>query len=185
VSAFLSLIYHLAYEDCIVHRFGSDSRCGTVRYPSGGECPDCSLLVGFPSWHTRMFVFSDLVHSSYSCLRSVFLSLTITGSIVNFSKVTVGRPRPGNMPNLVSHPAVDITPSDLISRCMPKPGSVDPTFGLSTSDICTQTDVSLMEDGFRSFLSGHAGCKLTMTTPCIPGVMIASFPQCHSLGLAS
>lgn len=35
-------------------------------------------------------------------------------------------------------------------------GSVDPIFGLSTEAICTQTDLAILKDGFRSFPSGHS-----------------------------
>ncbi|KAF8578002.1 PAP2-domain-containing protein [Ramaria rubella] len=48
--------------------------------------------------------------------------------------------------------------SDLISRCLPIPGSTDHSvWGLSTHSICTQTDANILKDGFRSFPSGHAG----------------------------
>ncbi|TFY52662.1 hypothetical protein EVJ58_g9888 [Rhodofomes roseus] len=67
------------------------------------------------------------------------LSLALAAAITEFTKVTVGRPRP-----------------DLISRCIPKPGSVDPTYGLSDASVCTQTDHYMMEDGWRSFPSGHS-----------------------------
>ena len=64
--------------------------------------------------------------------------------ITNVLKNATGKPRP-----------------DFISRCLPRPGSVDPTpFGLSNSTICTQTDNSIMKDGFRSFPSGHSSCTL-------------------------
>ncbi|KAK7467055.1 hypothetical protein VKT23_004117 [Stygiomarasmius scandens] len=67
----------------------------------------------------------------------LILGLALTGSITQFTKITVGRPRP-----------------DLIDRCQPLNGSVDPTYGLSTDSICTRTD--LLNDGFRSFPSGHS-----------------------------
>jgi len=79
--------------------------------------------------------FWDL-HNSY---LGLLLSLCVTGVITQFTKLTVGRPRP-----------------DVISRCMPPPGSVDPPYGLTTASICTQTDISLLNDGFRSFPSGHS-----------------------------
>ncbi|KAH7914956.1 PAP2-domain-containing protein [Hygrophoropsis aurantiaca] len=69
----------------------------------------------------------------------LILGLVITGAITQFSKITVGRPRP-----------------DLLSRCIPIPGSQDPTYGLSTDAICTQTDTAIMIDGWRSFPSGHS-----------------------------
>ncbi|KAG1756553.1 PAP2-domain-containing protein [Suillus paluster] len=76
----------------------------------------------------------------YHCSAlGLILGLAITGAITQFTKITVGRPRP-----------------DLLSRCMPIPGSHDPTFGLSTDAICTNTDESIMIDGWRSFPSGHS-----------------------------
>ncbi|KAH0346794.1 PAP2-domain-containing protein, partial [Aureobasidium melanogenum] len=63
-------------------------------------------------------------------------AFVITGTLKN----TVGKPRP-----------------DLIDRCQPKAGSIDPSpYGLSNSTICTQTDMSILRDGFRSFPSGHS-----------------------------
>ncbi|KAI0957258.1 hypothetical protein AcW1_005710 [Taiwanofungus camphoratus] len=69
----------------------------------------------------------------------LILSLALAGTVTQFAKITVGRPRP-----------------DLIARCIPKAGSVDPPFGLSTAAICTQTDKYIMTDGWRSFPSGHS-----------------------------
>ncbi|KIN98268.1 hypothetical protein M404DRAFT_854215 [Pisolithus tinctorius Marx 270] len=77
----------------------------------------------------------DFHHSTLGLL----LSYTITGSITQLLKVAVGRPRP-----------------DVISRCQPIPGSVDPVYGLSTVDICTQTVKHILDDGWRSFPSGHS-----------------------------
>ncbi|EIW51708.1 acid phosphatase/Vanadium-dependent haloperoxidase [Trametes versicolor FP-101664 SS1] len=76
------------------------------------------------------------LHTSW---LGLLLSLTITGSITQFVKITVGRPRP-----------------DLIARCIPIAGSVDPPLGLSTVAICTQTDKHMLQDGWRSFPSGHS-----------------------------
>ncbi|KAH7908222.1 PAP2-domain-containing protein [Hygrophoropsis aurantiaca] len=77
----------------------------------------------------------DFHHSTLG----LFLSLALTGSITQTVKVTVGRPRP-----------------DAISRCQPFPGSADPVLGLSTVAICTQTNMAMLEDGWRSFPSGHS-----------------------------
>ncbi|KAH7882700.1 phosphatidic acid phosphatase type 2/haloperoxidase [Phlebopus sp. FC_14] len=77
----------------------------------------------------------DFHHSTLG----LWLSITMTGSITQIVKVTVGRPRP-----------------DLISRCQPPLGSQDPLFGLSTAAICTQTSKHILEDGWRSFPSGHS-----------------------------
>jgi len=63
----------------------------------------------------------------------------MTGAFTQFSKIMAGRPRP-----------------DIIDRCKPIPGSVDPIYQLSTSAICTETDQAILRDGWRSFFSGHS-----------------------------
>ncbi|KAL4067850.1 phosphatidic acid phosphatase type 2/haloperoxidase [Scleroderma yunnanense] len=75
----------------------------------------------------------------HNSLLGLILSLSMAGVITQFSKITTGRPRP-----------------DLLSRCIPISGSQDPTYGLLTDAICTQTDQSIMIDGWRSFPSGHS-----------------------------
>lgn len=69
----------------------------------------------------------------------LILGLALTGSITQFTKITVGRPRP-----------------DIVDRCQPLAGAVDPTFGLSNYTICQQQDNGILRDGFRSFPSGHS-----------------------------
>ena len=119
-------------------------------------------MVGPPYWLAWPYVLSPLnsiaLHWSLMS-RPVLLSLTLTGVVAQAMKITVGRPRP-----------------DLIARCLPKPGSENgPVFGLVTAEICTQTDIFILKDGFRSFPSGHASC---MPTP-------RSIPiQCSDVGFA-
>jgi diacylglycerol diphosphate phosphatase/phosphatidate phosphatase len=69
----------------------------------------------------------------------LILSLSLTGSLTQVVKITVGRPRP-----------------DLIDRCQMDPGLVDPPYGLSNFTICNQLDEAILNDGFRSFFSGHS-----------------------------
>ncbi|KAH0834171.1 phosphatidic acid phosphatase type 2/haloperoxidase [Lanmaoa asiatica] len=92
----------------------------------------------------------DLHHGALG----LWLSITITGSITQIIKVVVGRPRPGGSIVLGWRPV--LIPIDLISRCQPLTGSEDPLLGLSTIDICTQTSKHILEDGWRSFPSGHS-----------------------------
>ncbi|KAF7362630.1 hypothetical protein MVEN_00612000 [Mycena venus] len=76
----------------------------------------------------------------HNSLLGLILGLSITGAVTQFTKITVGSPRP-----------------DLIDRCQPVAGSVDPVYGLSNYTICTSpVDSSIMLDGFRSFPSGHS-----------------------------
>ncbi|EMD38375.1 hypothetical protein CERSUDRAFT_113537 [Gelatoporia subvermispora B] len=76
------------------------------------------------------------LHTSY---LGLILGLGITGTITQFIKLTAGRPRP-----------------DLIARCIPMTGAMDPPLGLSSVAICTQTDTHIIDDGWRSFPSGHS-----------------------------
>lgn len=70
----------------------------------------------------------------------LFMGFTITGVVTQVVKMGVGRPRP-----------------DMLSRCQPYEGAHDaPVYGLSNYTICTQTDAHLLNDGFKSFPSGHS-----------------------------
>ncbi|KIO28196.1 hypothetical protein M407DRAFT_243150 [Tulasnella calospora MUT 4182] len=70
----------------------------------------------------------------------LILSVGLTGTITNIVKITAGRPRP-----------------DLISRCQPGRNADNALiFGLADASICTQTDIKILRDGFRSFFSGHS-----------------------------
>ncbi|KAF5386621.1 hypothetical protein D9615_001890 [Tricholomella constricta] len=65
----------------------------------------------------------------------LILGLALTGSITQFAKITVGH---------------------VIDRCQPPVGTVDPPFGLTSWQVCTQIDAKILRDGFRSFPSGHS-----------------------------
>ena len=77
------------------------------------------------------------MHDLHHGLLGLFLSLSLTSMLTEILKITVGRPRP-----------------DFIDRCQPMEGSVDPIYGLSNFKICTRTD--LLNEGFKSFPSGHS-----------------------------
>ncbi|QKX63305.1 uncharacterized protein TRUGW13939_10474 [Talaromyces rugulosus] len=70
-------------------------------------------------------------------LLALISSLMTTPLITDIIKNTVGRPRP-----------------DLISRCRPQRGT--PEHELLTISICTQTNEHLLQEGWRSFPSGHS-----------------------------
>lgn len=73
-----------------------------------------------------------------STLGLIF-ALSLTGTVTQFVKITVGRPRP-----------------DFLDRCGPLAGTADPEFGATNWTVCTQADNLIMRDGFRSFFSGHS-----------------------------
>lgn len=54
---------------------------------------------------------------------------------------------------------------DIVDRCQPLAGAVDPTFGLSNYTICQQQDNGVLRDGFRSFPSGHSSCEVAAMFP--------------------
>ncbi|KAG6874054.1 hypothetical protein C0995_006911 [Termitomyces sp. Mi166 len=88
----------------------------------------------------------------------LILGLALTGSITQFTKITVGRPRPGAFQSYLYGCTTQAFafPEDVLDRCKLPPGTTDPEFGLSYWQLCTQTDNSILRDGFRSFPSGHS-----------------------------
>ncbi|KAK1922989.1 phospholipid metabolism-related protein [Papiliotrema laurentii] len=87
-----------------------------------------SLFIGKSRWDT------------HNAVIGLFMSYTMTGVVTQIIKMSVGRPRP-----------------DLIARCLPREGAADhPVFGLSTVEICTSTNKLVLDDGFKSFPSGHS-----------------------------
>lgn len=75
----------------------------------------------------------------HNATLGLILGLATTGAFTQLTKITVGRPRP-----------------DIIDRCKPIPGSVDPIYELSTIAMCTETNEAILRDGWRSFFSGHS-----------------------------
>ncbi|KAK9701558.1 hypothetical protein K7432_011662 [Basidiobolus ranarum] len=87
--------------------------------------------------------------SPYDCHNSLLglcLAMTLTLMITHVLKITVGRHRP-----------------DFISRCIPSE-TKDPLLGLSSVDICTQTDAYIFKDGMKSFPSGHTSLSFSGLT---------------------
>ncbi|OBZ83116.1 putative diacylglycerol pyrophosphate phosphatase 1 [Choanephora cucurbitarum] len=96
------------------------------------------LIIGFVSLSNIGYKrnFNDF----HSGVLGLCLGLSMTVMLTDVIKITAGRPRP-----------------DMLSRCQPALDAVDPTFGLSSVDICT-ADINshMMRDGFKSFPSGHS-----------------------------
>ncbi|KIW15480.1 hypothetical protein PV08_05526 [Exophiala spinifera] len=77
------------------------------------------------------------VHKAHVTMVGLFWSVYLTVLITDIIKNAIGRPRP-----------------DLIARCQPKTGT--PTDVLVTMAVCTQPDLELLLDGWRSFPSAHS-----------------------------
>jgi diacylglycerol diphosphate phosphatase / phosphatidate phosphatase len=76
-------------------------------------------------------------HQAHVSILGLFISLILTMFLTDVVKNSVGRPRP-----------------DLIARCKPKEET--PSHTLLTIEVCTETDPHVLQDGWRSFPSGHS-----------------------------
>ncbi|KAL7411542.1 phosphatidic acid phosphatase type 2/haloperoxidase [Mrakia frigida] len=115
------------------HQYATNSRVSSANLYVIALVAPAAIILLISLIVTRSFW--DL-HSGWLGLA---LSLSVTSTVTNIIKITVGRPRP-----------------DILDRCQPAPGLTNPTpYTLSDSRvICTRLD--LLNDGFRSFPSGHA-----------------------------
>lgn len=77
------------------------------------------------------------IHKAHVTILGLIISLFFTYLLTAILKKSVGRPRP-----------------DLISRCKPELGT--PEHDLVSIAVCTQTNPHILNDGFRSFPSGHS-----------------------------
>ncbi|KAL4882548.1 PAP2 domain protein [Aspergillus karnatakaensis] len=76
-------------------------------------------------------------HKVQVTILGFLTALMLTSLLTDIIKNAVGRPRP-----------------DLISRCMPQKGTPEST--LVTWTVCTQTNEHILQEGWRSFPSGHS-----------------------------
>lgn len=77
------------------------------------------------------------LHQAHVSILGLLISLALTSFLTDIIKNSVGRPRP-----------------DLIARCKPKEDT--PSHILLTIDVCTETNPHVLQDGWRSFPSGHS-----------------------------
>lgn len=76
----------------------------------------------------------------HASVLGLLLSVSLTTVFTQVVKVCVGRPRP-----------------DLIDRCQPVEGATNAAvYGLATVAICTVQSGHIIDDGFKSFPSGHS-----------------------------
>ncbi|KAH9981373.1 PAP2-domain-containing protein [Lactifluus volemus] len=97
-------------------------------------------------WLTNLLTIRNVWDAHNSAL-GLILSLSLSGAFTHVTKVTVGRPRP-----------------DLIHRCQPDPETIDPPFGFSSVAICHYTNRHIINDGFKSFPSGHSSLSFAGLT---------------------
>lgn len=78
--------------------------------------------------------YTVLFHASFLAFS---VSLTVSIFVTNFLKDLIGRPRP-----------------DFLDRCKPREGT--PTNVFVDSSVCTNTNMYVLKDGFKSLPSGHS-----------------------------
>ncbi|KAI0155346.1 PAP2 superfamily protein [Xylariaceae sp. FL1272] len=76
-------------------------------------------------------------HKHHNAILGLAVALALSSFLTDVVKNTVGRPRP-----------------DLIARCKPAAGTKPNV--LVTIDVCTETNHHTLQDGWRSFPSGHS-----------------------------
>ena len=104
-----------------------------------------------PPGTPRSLVWRRKLWDMYASVLSLALSMASQWFIINGLKNLCGKPRP-----------------DMLSRCQPDLenvaryvvggiASITSNGQLVSADICTNTDKSILDDGFRSYPSGHSG----------------------------
>jgi len=81
--------------------------------------------------------FRTGAHKAHVTILGLLITLALAVCLTDIIKNAVGRPRP-----------------DLISRCKPRKGTQDHM--LITYTVCTQKNQHLVDEGWRSFPSGHS-----------------------------
>lgn len=76
-------------------------------------------------------------HLTHVSILGLLGTLFVTAFVTDIIKNAVGRPRP-----------------DLLSRCQPEKGTPEDT--LVTYTVCTGTNQHILNEGWRSFPSGHS-----------------------------
>lgn len=77
------------------------------------------------------------IHKHHVAILGIGIALLLASSLTDIVKNMVGRPRP-----------------DLLARCKPAPDT--PLGTLVSHTVCTETDRHKLQDGWRSFPSGHS-----------------------------
>jgi len=96
-----------------------------------------SIGIPFAVILIALIVFRASTHKFYVSLLGLAISLVLAASLTNLAKNAIGRPRP-----------------DFLDRCKARPGT--PQSSLVGAEVCTQTNAHTLQDGWRSFPSGHS-----------------------------
>ncbi|GAA5988295.1 hypothetical protein JCM10908_002153 [Rhodotorula pacifica] len=107
---------------------------------SFGLCIVYSAIIPLIIMALIALVWRRSFYDLHSCALGLLLSVSLTTVFTQVVKVCVGRPRP-----------------DLIDRCQPVQGAANAAvYGLATVAVCTVQTGHIIDDGFKSFPSGHS-----------------------------
>jgi diacylglycerol diphosphate phosphatase/phosphatidate phosphatase len=96
-----------------------------------------SIGIPFAVVLIALIVFRASSHKFHVSLLGLAISLVLASSLTNLAKNAIGRPRP-----------------DFLDRCKARPGT--PQGSLVGIEVCTETNAHTLQDGWRSFPSGHS-----------------------------
>ena len=96
-----------------------------------------SLAIPLGLFFAWTLMLRPKVHKAHVTILGLLISIALATVLTDIIKNAIGRPRP-----------------DLIARCKPEKGT--PEHSLVTIDVCTETDPHTLQDGWRSFPSGHS-----------------------------
>lgn len=96
-----------------------------------------SLAIPLGLFFTWTLVVRPKVHKAHVTILGLLISIALATVLTDIIKNAIGRPRP-----------------DLIARCKPEKGTAEHL--LVTIDVCSETDPQTLQDGWRSFPSGHS-----------------------------
>lgn len=96
-----------------------------------------SMAIPLGIFFTWTFVLRPKVHKAHVTILGLLISIALAVVLTDIIKNAIGRPRP-----------------DLIARCKPEKGT--PEHVLVTIDVCTESYSHTLQDGWRSFPSGHS-----------------------------
>lgn len=96
-----------------------------------------SLAIPLGIFFAWTLVIRPKVHKAHVTILGLLISIALATVLTDIIKNAIGRPRP-----------------DLLARCKPEKGT--PEHLLVTIDVCTETDPHTLQDGWRSFPSGHS-----------------------------
>ncbi|KAI5960776.1 DPP1 [Candida pseudojiufengensis] len=150
----LIFTFFIVYNDKPFHRqFYLDDK--TIQHPfAERETVNTAELFIYSTWIPLVITFAVSlvltttkykVYNTYVACLGLILSVLITSITTDILKNWIGRLRP-----------------DFLERCIPKEGT--PLDKLVSIEVCTNEDLGMLEDGFRTTPSGHSSISFAGLT---------------------